>query len=111
MNSLAKAIKLSVSLISALMIMLAVIIVLQIKSDNSGISKCLAMEGYSEKIGIRGFDLPSEQQQPVLVNAVEVKEQLQIDIIQIVFIGLIAVGVLASVIIPVYWYKTARRGN
>jgi hypothetical protein len=108
MNSLIKSI---LCMVSVLMIMLAVIVILQIKSENSGNSKCLAMEGYSEKIGIRGFDLPSEQQQPVLVNAVEAKEQLQIDIIQIAFIGLIAVGVLASVIIPVYWYKTARRGN
>jgi hypothetical protein len=116
MNSFVKAIKCAVSFISVLMIMLAVIFVLQNINENPGNAKCLAMDGYSEKIGIRGFDLPSEQEQPILVSAVEIKEQRQIDIRQIdirqiVFIGLIVVGVLASVIILGYWYKTAKRGD
>lgn len=95
----------------AVLIMLTVIVVAQMKSDSFGNLKCLAMDGFSEKNGIRGFVLSPEQEQPATVNAIEVKEQLKVDIMQIVYICLIAAGVVAVGIILVNWFKSARRGN
>ena len=109
MNHYIKKVRKFAMVVSCIFMMVfAVGFVTQISSSHIGYLKAAAMDGYSENHGIRGFVLPAEKTQPASVKAVEEKQPLQIDTMQIVFIGLIAVGILISIGMVIYWLKIAK---
>ena len=107
MNNFIKKFSKMVILLSCLIMMImAVALVIPVTTSQVGYLKVAALDGYDK--GIRGFELPKEQTQPITVKAVEEKQPLQFDTTRIVFIGLIGIGILASAGLILYWLKIAK---
>jgi hypothetical protein len=66
---------------------------------------------FNSNVGIRGFELSSEQQQQITVKGNIIASSLEINYFQIVYTGLIIIGFAFAAILIFMWMKSKKEGE